>query len=78
MPRARFAGGRKTRTLAVDPNDRQRCPIHFHRFRSKRGLVQPDTHGGFWRIEFAKSIRGPLALGFACHFGLGVFSLETV
>lgn len=59
-------------------NGRERRPIHFHRFRSKRGLVQPDTHGSFWRIEFAEPVHGPLALGFGCHFGLGVFSLETV
>lgn len=56
-------------------NGRERRPIHFHRFRSKRGLVQPDTHGGFWRIEFVKPIQGPLALGFGCHFGLGLFAL---
>lgn len=59
-------------------NGRERCPVHFQRFRSKRGLAQPDTRGSFWRIEFAKSIHGPLALGFACHFGLGVFSPEAV
>ncbi|MHB8391934.1 MAG: type I-G CRISPR-associated protein Csb2, partial [Acidobacteriaceae bacterium] len=52
---------------------RELRPIHFHRFRSKRGLTQPDTRGSFWRIEFAKPVRGPLALGFGCHFGLGLF-----
>lgn len=53
---------------------RELRPTHFHRFRSKRGLVQPDTHGNFWRITFAEPIPGPLALGFACHFGLGLFA----
>jgi CRISPR-associated protein Csb2 len=48
-------------------------PIHFHRFRSKPGLAQPDRHGGFWRLVFAAPVQGPLALGFACHFGLGLF-----
>jgi CRISPR-associated protein Csb2 len=52
---------------------RARRPIHFHRFRSKPGLLQPDRHGSFWRLSFAEPIRGPLALGFACHFGLGLF-----
>jgi CRISPR-associated protein Csb2 len=52
---------------------RARRPIHFHRFRSRPGLVQPDRHGSFWRLRFAEPIRGPLALGFACHFGLGLF-----
>ncbi|MEX2281208.1 MAG: type I-U CRISPR-associated protein Csb2 [Gemmatimonadota bacterium] len=48
-------------------------PVHFHRFRRKRGLTQPDTLGRFLELRFAKPIRGPLALGFACHFGLGLF-----
>lgn len=51
-----------------------RRPIHFHRFRNKRGLNQPDRHGGFWRLTFAEPVPGPLALGFGCHFGLGLFA----
>jgi CRISPR-associated protein Csb2 len=51
----------------------RRRPIHFHRFRSKRGLTQPDRHGSFWRLVFPEPVRGPLALGFGCHFGLGLF-----
>lgn len=58
-------------------NGRARRPIHFHRFRSKHGLTQPDTRGSFWRIEFAKPVQGPLALGFGCHFGLGLFARIT-
>jgi len=54
-------------------NGRQRRPIHFHRLRSKRGLAQPDTKGSFWRLTFSKPITGPLALGFGCHYGLGLF-----
>lgn len=49
-------------------------PIHFYRFRAKHGLTQPDTHGSFWRIEFTEPVQGPLALGFGCHFGLGMFA----
>lgn len=52
---------------------RQLKPINFHRFRNKRGLTQPDTHGSFWRITFTEPVAGPLALGFGCHFGLGMF-----
>ncbi|WP_305047105.1 type I-G CRISPR-associated protein Csb2 [Geoalkalibacter sp.] len=51
-----------------------RRPVHFHRFRSKRGLVQPDTQGSLLEIVFPEQISGPLALGFACHFGLGLFT----
>lgn len=49
-------------------------PLHFHRFRRKRGLTQPDTLGRILELYFAQPIRGPLALGFACHFGLGLFA----
>ena len=52
---------------------RQRRPIHFHRFRNKRGLTQPDTQGSFWKLTFNEPIAGLLALGFGCHFGLGMF-----
>lgn len=48
-------------------------PMRFHRFRSKRGLEQPDRQGSFWRLTFPEPVDGPLALGFACHFGLGLF-----
>lgn len=52
---------------------RKRRPIHFHRFRSRRGLRQPDRLGRFWRVVFPEPIPGPLALGFGCHYGLGLF-----
>ncbi|HET7306189.1 MAG TPA: type I-U CRISPR-associated protein Csb2 [Gammaproteobacteria bacterium] len=49
-------------------------PINFHRFRNRRGLAQPDRLGSFWRLTFTEPVQGPLALGFACHFGLGLFA----
>ncbi len=52
---------------------RMRRPIHFQRFRSRTGLSQPDRLGSFWRLTFPEPVQGPLALGFACHFGLGLF-----
>jgi len=61
----------------------ERKPIHLHRFHNKRGLTQPDTHGSFClpvrgrtqtgKLTFPQSISGPLALGFGCHNGLGMF-----
>jgi CRISPR-associated protein Csb2 len=50
-------------------------PLHFHRFRRKNGLVQPDTLGRVLELRFTRPVRGPVALGFACHFGLGLFVL---
>ncbi len=58
---------------SVEVGNQTRKTIHFHRFRSKHGLNQPDRLGGFWRLTFAEAVPGPLALGFGCHFGLGLF-----
>ncbi len=57
----------------VSIRGRHRRPVHFYRFRRKRGLTQPDTRGSFWRLTFPEAISGPLALGFGCHYGLGSF-----
>jgi CRISPR-associated protein Csb2 len=48
--------------------------LDFRRFRTKRGLQQPDRQGHFLRLVFPDPIVGPLALGFGCHFGLGTFA----
>lgn len=48
--------------------------LHFYRFRRKGGLAQPDTRGRLLEMRFAHPVRGPLALGFGCHFGLGLFT----
>lgn len=59
---------------AVKVGTQERKPLHFHRFREKRDLEQPDRHGSFWRIRFAQPVDdGPMSLGFGCHFGLGLF-----
>ena len=52
---------------------RKRRPIHFQRFRNRRGLTQPDRVGSAQRLTFPEPITGPLALGFGCHYGLGLF-----
>ncbi|MGN2390052.1 type I-G CRISPR-associated protein Csb2 [Pelomicrobium sp. G1] len=57
-----------------DFDGRRLKPLHYHRFRGKRGLVQPDKLGRLLEIRFAAPVRGPIALGFACHFGLGLFA----
>ncbi|MEQ8329913.1 MAG: type I-U CRISPR-associated protein Csb2 [Longimicrobiales bacterium] len=61
---------------AIRVGGRQRRPVHFHRFRTRgrRRAAQPDTRGSFLRLTFPESVPGPLALGFGCHFGLGIFS----
>jgi CRISPR-associated protein Csb2 len=57
----------------VSLEGRRLRPIDFHRFRRKRGLVQPDTHGSLWQLRFSEPVSGILALGFGNHFGLGLF-----
>ena len=42
--------------------------FHTRRFNGTKGFGL----AGF-ELEFAESIAGPLALGFGCHFGLGLF-----
>lgn len=59
---------------AVQHGGRELRPLHFHRFRRKNGLVQPDALGRLIELRFAKPVKGPIALGFACHFGLGLFA----
>lgn len=73
--RGRDLPGIETVTELLDTlaGGRRLKPLHFHRFRSKRGLAQPDTLGRILELRFAEPVRGPLALGFGCHFGLGLF-----
>jgi CRISPR-associated protein Csb2 len=59
--------------IEASPGGRRLRPLHFHRFRRKRGLTQPDRLGRLLELRFAEPIQGPLALGFGCHFGLGLF-----
>jgi CRISPR-associated protein Csb2 len=51
-----------------------RSVLRFHRFRSRRGLVQPDRAGSALHLAFERPICGPIALGFGCHYGLGLFA----
>jgi CRISPR-associated protein Csb2 len=55
------------------PDEKPRA-LEFRRFRSKRGLSQPDRLGCFLKLVFSEPVPGPLAFGFGCHFGLGLFT----
>jgi CRISPR-associated protein Csb2 len=63
--------------VSIDPVDEigpQRLrSIQFARFRSKRGDDGGRRAAGGFRVTFAAAVRGPLCLGHACHFGLGLF-----
>lgn len=49
---------------------------HFRRHREARPPAASSFHGrscfGF-RVRFADPVRGPIAVGYGCHFGLGLF-----
>jgi CRISPR-associated protein Csb2 len=58
-------------------------PVTPAAFRSARSRGtgnprQPDVRGAFFRLVFPQPIQGPLALGYACHFGMGMFVPQLV
>ena len=52
-----------------------RRAIHFHRFRSRGGEARFDATGALLDVSFPVPVCGPLALGYASHFGLGLFAV---
>jgi len=51
--------------------------LHFRRERKKGGGTKATNMGYGFRIEFSEPIRGPIALGYGAHFGLGLFVPEA-
>ncbi len=49
-------------------------PLEFRRFRTGSAGPAADRLGSFWRLEFSEPVAGPLALGYGCHYGLGLFA----
>ncbi|MCA8999783.1 MAG: type I-U CRISPR-associated protein Cas5/Cas6 [Planctomycetaceae bacterium] len=54
-------GGKQTRWLS------------FRRHRKSGGGRQGDSHGYGLTLTFSEPVRGPIVLGYGCHFGLGQF-----
>ena len=61
---------------AITVGGTQRRAIHFHRFRSRGREAQPDAAGALLEVVLPEPIEGPLAIGYASHFGLGLFAAE--
>ncbi len=61
----------------VEVRGTHRRPLQFHRFRSRGRERATDPHGALLRVRFPDAISGPLALGYGCHFGLGLFSVKA-
>jgi CRISPR-associated protein Csb2 len=47
--------------------------LKFRRERTKGGGNRAGQSGYGFRLKFAEPVRGPIALGYGCHFGLGQF-----
>jgi CRISPR-associated protein Csb2 len=77
LPEVRFEGNGPTAGRTIRVGGRERNVLAFYRFRNRRGLVQPDRTGLALRLEFADPMNGPVALGFGCHFGLGLFCAQA-
>ncbi|MBL8660023.1 MAG: type I-U CRISPR-associated protein Cas5/Cas6 [Rhodospirillales bacterium] len=67
MPCQRFAA-------RLEPAGVVRSPLAFNRTRSRRGGPQPDAAGGLFKLTFDRPVDGPIAIGWGCHFGLGLFT----
>lgn len=48
------------------------------RIGGKGRRVAYDRGGYGFRIEFAEAVRGPVAVGYASHFGIGMFEAERL
>lgn len=53
-------------------------PFEFRRNRLKHGGREAWRPAAMYRLRFSKPIMGPIALGYGCHFGLGLFVAESV
>ena len=67
------------KTVEVSP---LRDTVRYGRFRHfvlsrRKGPLPPRPNGYAVEIEFSEPIDGPLALGYASHFGLGLFVAAT-
>ncbi|MCL6593675.1 MAG: type I-U CRISPR-associated protein Cas5/Cas6 [Alicyclobacillus sp.] len=59
---------------AIEVNGSLWYPQRFRKLRYGKGQRLPDMRGGFWQLEFAAPVRGPICLGANCHFGMGMFA----
>ena len=53
-------------------------PVEFQRCRQRKGDDGGRRAAGAFRIVFPSPVAGPICLGHACHFGLGLFLPESV
>ena len=57
----------------IEVGGTSRRALNFHRLRTRGRERRHDSSGALLEIDFPEEVRGPLALGYASHFGLGMF-----
>jgi CRISPR-associated protein Csb2 len=61
--------------LDLLPHTGELLPLrHYVRRRQRGGTPPPIDIGYVLRLQFAEPIPGPITLGYASHFGLGMFN----
>jgi CRISPR-associated protein Csb2 len=56
----------------------KRTPWSAFHTRRRRGGGRRSTAAGYgFRVEFLEPVRGPIAVGYGAHFGLGTFTSES-
>jgi CRISPR-associated protein Csb2 len=66
---------RVERRLAHEAGNRRIRWLEYERWR-RRGGGRGISFGTGFRLEFSGDVAGPIALGYGCHFGLGLFLPE--
>nr|WP_246337591.1 type I-U CRISPR-associated protein Csb2 [Azospirillum oleiclasticum] len=76
--RGRPAPARLERLAATPVTPGSNLPPHAFatRLESRVTRPRPDPTGSLWRVAFPEPVQGPLALGWDCHLGLGLFRPE--
>ena len=64
--------------LEIDPAGDDAGDRTAPRWRWRRSAPPGTGKGTRWRLVFGTPVRGPLALGYGCHFGLGLFGAERI
>jgi CRISPR-associated protein Csb2 len=65
--------GSLTSVEVTTPHANQPRPFEFHRSRERDSGEGFSRAFGWLKLRFTEPIQGPLCLGYACHFGMGLF-----
>ncbi|MDH7516280.1 MAG: type I-U CRISPR-associated protein Csb2 [Bacteroidota bacterium] len=76
-----FQGAELVRLEMLTPEELDRMrfpqPWAYCRARVRNGGIEVYRAAGMFRLVFSRPVPGPLSLGYACHFGMGLFGAEV-